>query len=74
MKEIRQSISYNHVVLSKVRLVGSGLKGEMVVDGANMIRSEKLREQQYTERYARSLEGKKKEWDEGNNNNNYYYY
>ena len=30
----------------KIRLVGSGLNGEVVVDGANKIKSEKLREQQ----------------------------
>ena len=35
--------------------------------GARMIRSEKLREHQYREVYARSLEGKGVEWDGDNN-------
>ena len=35
--------------------------------GARMIRSEKLREQQYRESYARSLEGKGVEWDGDDN-------
>ena len=35
----------------------SGLKGEMV-NGARRIRSEKLREYQYMERYSRCLESK----------------
>ena len=38
-----------------------------VVDGARRIRSEKLREHQYREGYARSLEGKRVEWDGENN-------
>ena len=40
------------------------------MDGARRIRSEKLREHQYREGYARSLEGKGVEW-EGENNLNY---
>ena len=43
-----------------------GLKGEVVV-GAKRIRSEKLREDRYTEGYAKSLEGKKIEWDGDDN-------
>ena len=35
--------------------------------GARGFRSEKLREHQYRERYARSLEGKELEWDVDNN-------
>ena len=35
--------------------------------GARMIRSKKLREHQYREGYARSLEGKGVEWDGDNN-------
>ena len=35
--------------------------------GARRIISEKLREHQYTEGYARSLEGKRVEWDGDNN-------
>ena len=38
-----------------------------MVVGARGIRSEKLREHQYREGYARSLEGKGAEW-EGDNN------
>ena len=35
--------------------------------GARRTRSQKLREHQYREVYARSLEGKGVEWDGGNN-------
>ena len=35
--------------------------------GARRIRSEKLREHQYREGYARALEGKGLEWDGDNN-------
>ena len=38
-----------------------------VVDGARMIRSEKLREHQYREEYTRSLEGRRVDWDGENN-------
>ena len=38
-----------------------------MVVGARMIRSEKLREHQYREGYARSLEGKEVELDGENN-------
>ena len=34
---------------------------------ARRIRSEKLREHQYREEYARSFEGKRVEWDKENN-------
>ena len=37
------------------------------MDGARRIRREKLREHQYKEGYARSLEGKRVEWDGENN-------
>ena len=37
------------------------------MDRARRIRSEKLREHQYKEEYARSLEGKRVEWDGENN-------
>ena len=48
--------------MCKVRLAQTWIKKREVVDGARRIRSEKLREQ-YRERYARSLEGKRVEWD-----------
>ena len=57
-----RGISDHCVVLCKVRLVG-----RKVVDRARRIRSEKLREHQYREEYARSLEGKRVEWDGENN-------
>ena len=38
-----------------------------VVVGARRIRNEKLKEHQYREGYARSLEGKELEWDGDNN-------
>ena len=37
------------------------------MDGARKIRSEKLREHQHREEYARSLKGKSVEWDGENN-------
>ena len=37
------------------------------VNGARMIRSEKLREHQYMEGYARCLESKRVDWNEGRN-------
>ena len=48
----------DHVVLCKVRLVGEWKKRREVVVGVRRIRSEELREHQYRERYAKSLEGK----------------
>ena len=57
----------NHVVLCKVRLVGTWIKRREVVDGARSIRSEKLREHQYRKGYAKSLEEKRLEWDGENN-------
>ena len=52
-----RGLSDHHVVLCKVRLVGALIKKREVIDRAR--RSEKLREQQYREGYARSLEGKR---------------
>ena len=43
------------------------IKRRKGVDGARRIRNEKLKEHQYREGYARSLEGKKVEWDRENN-------
>ena len=62
-----RSLSDNYVVLCKVRLVGACFKRREVVVGTRRIRSEKLREHQYTEGYVRSLEGKGAEWDGDNN-------
>ena len=58
-----RGLSDHHVVLCKVRLVGAWTKRREVVVGANMIKSEKLREHQYREGYARSLERKGVERD-----------
>ena len=41
---IGRDLSNHHVVLCKVRLVGTWIKRREVVDGARRIRSEKLRE------------------------------
>ena len=60
-------ISDHYVVLCKVRLVGKRIKRREVVGGARRIITEKLREHQHREEYARSLEGKRVEWDEENN-------
>ena len=54
-----RDLSDHYVVLCKVRLVGAWIKRREVVVGARRIRSEKLREDWYRERYARSLEGKR---------------
>ena len=43
--------------LCKVRLVGRWIKRKEVVDRARRNRSEKLKEHQYREEYARFLEG-----------------
>ena len=59
--------SDHYVVLCKIRLVGAWIKRREVLVGAGRSRSEKLREHQYIEGYARSLEVKGVEWD-GNNN------
>ena len=52
-----RSLSDHYVVLCKVRLVGAWIKRREVVVGARKIRSEQLREHQYREGYAWSLEG-----------------
>ena len=65
-----QSSSDPHAILCKVRLVGwrgPWIKRREVVVRAKRTRSEKLREHQYREEFARSLEGKRVEW-EGENN------
>ena len=55
------------VVLCKVRLVGAWIKRREVVDRVRRIKSEKLREHQKREEYARSFEWKRVEWDGENN-------
>ena len=67
VRGMRRCLSDPHVVLCKVRLVGTWIKRREVVDEARRIRNEKLREHQYREGYARSLEGKGVEWDRENN-------
>ena len=62
-----RGISDHHVVLCKVRLARTWIKRRKVVDGDLRIRSERLREHQYREGYARSLKGKRVEWDRENN-------
>ena len=46
-----RGISYHHVVLCKVRLVGTWIKRREVVDRARRIRCEKLMEHQHREEY-----------------------
>ena len=58
MRGMGCNLSDHHVILCKVRLVGAQIKSREVVDGARRIKSKKLREYQYREGYARSLEGK----------------
>ena len=50
-----------------VKLVDRSVKRRKVVKGRRSIRGEKLREHQYMERYAISLESKRIEWDECTN-------
>ena len=56
-----QGLSNHHLVLRKVRLARTWIKRKEVVNEARRIISEKLREHQYREGYARSLEGKRVE-------------
>ena len=44
-----RGLSYHHVVLHKVRLVGAWIKRRELVGGARRIKSEKSREHQYSE-------------------------
>ena len=62
-----RDLSDHHEVLCKVRLVGTWIKRKEVGVGARRIKSEKLREHQCREGYARSLEGKGVEWNGDNN-------
>ena len=67
LRGIGQGLSDHHVVLCKDMLVEAWMKKREIVDGAMRIRSEKLRENQSREGYARFLEGKRVEWDTENN-------
>ena len=67
VRGMRRGLSDHYVVLCKVSLVGAWIKRREEVVGASRIRSEKLREHQYREGYARSLEEKRVEWDGDNN-------
>ena len=58
VRGIERVLSDLHVVLCKSRLVGACIK---------RIKSEKLREHQYIEGYAKYLESKKVECDKGRN-------
>ena len=66
MRGMGCDLSDHHVVLCKVRLVGACIKRREVVVGARRIRNEELREHQYRDGYARSLEGQGVEWDDNN--------
>ena len=48
-------------------MVGAWINKRGLITGARRARSEKLREHQYREGYAWSLEGKRIEWDGDNN-------
>ena len=58
-----QVLSDHYVVLCKIKLVRTWIKRSDVVNEVRKIRSEKLREHQYREGYARSLEGKRVKWN-----------
>ena len=62
-----RGLSDHYVVLCKVSLVGAWNKKRQVMFRARRIRSQKLREHQYREGYARSLGGKGEKWDEESN-------
>ena len=47
--------------------MGAWIKRREILNGSRTIRSEKMREHQYMEGYARCLERKRVEWDEGRN-------
>ena len=63
VRTMGRDLSDHYVVLCKVRLVGAWIKRREAVVGARRIRSEKLREHQCREGYARSLEEKGVEFD-----------
>ena len=67
LRGMGQCLSYHHVVLCKVRLLGTLIKGREIVNGSRRARREKLRDHQNRERQAGSLERKKVEWDGENN-------
>ena len=63
VRRMGRGISDHHVVLCKVRMVGTWIERREVMDRARRIISEKLWEHQYREEYAISLEGNRVEWD-----------
>ena len=67
MREMGRGLSDHHVVLCKVRLVGTLIKIKEEMNEAKRIRSEELKENQYIEGYVRCLENKRTEWDEDRN-------
>ena len=67
VREMGRDLLDHHVILCKVRLVGTWIKKKEVVTRARRIRREKLRGHQYTEGYARCLESKRVE--RGNSRN-----
>ena len=58
VRGMRRGLSDHHVVLCKVMLVGAWIKRREGGVGARRFRSQKLKEHQYREGYARFLEGK----------------
>ena len=66
VKKMGRGLLDHHILLCKIRLVGAWIKRREVVTEVRRIRSEKLREHQDREGYARSLEGKGVEWDGDN--------
>ena len=67
VRGMERGLSNHHIVLCKLRLIGTWIKRREVVVGARRTRSEKLRQHQYREGYARSLERKRVEWDGDSN-------
>ena len=58
VKGMGRRLSDSHIVLCKVRLVGTGIKRREMVNRARKIRSEELREHQYMVGYTSRLESK----------------
>ena len=56
VRGIGKGLSDNHIVLCKVRLVGTWIKRREAVHDGRRIRSEKLREHQYIKGYAKCFD------------------
>ena len=67
VREMGPRLSDHHAVMCKVRLVGTWIRRREGMNWAGNIRSEKLRELLYIEKYGRFLKGKRLKLHEGRN-------